>query len=258
MCAAWDSMPGMPWSSSCPDDVDFSKKEFNWCQVPWCYVDSSCSSGYPTDIFNGSDIAYYSYEACGDMPNCYDEFDEDERCPFDPYGDHKYKVFKDDCKCTHHGFTLPVELYTKYPDDEQGKYEDLKNIEYYGTTCASWDSSPEMPFADFCPAGADWCSTSYNWCQAPWCYVDAGCGTGRPSSVFKGSPSAHYSYDTCMSTPNCYDSDNGVYHAECPFGCEQWTIQANTTAQPEGSCMEMSGDDHQRALSRGFVPRGCH
>jgi len=69
--------------------------------------------------------------------------------------------------------------------------------------------------------------------------VSASCATGVATSVFKGSSVAFYSYDTCLTTPNCYtaiawnatpfpptkcpfDSSDNSWHTakKCPSG---WT-----------------------------------
>ena len=61
----------------------------NWCQTPWCYVDKSCSTGVPTDVFKGSDVAYFSYDTCHSTPNCYNS--HPFNCPFDSH-DNKFNT----------------------------------------------------------------------------------------------------------------------------------------------------------------------
>ena len=75
---------------------------------------------------------------------------------------------------------------------------------------------PNTPWASSCPgnAGDHWCSKTYNWCQAPWCYVDQSCPGAQKSSVFDGSTTAYFSYDTCRETPDCYTGEGA---ATCPF-----------------------------------------
>merc|ERR1719198_172109 len=66
---------------------------------------------------------------------------------------------------------------------------------------------PGTPWNNYCLPKTNldhWCTQGNNWCQQPWCYVDSACPTAVPSSVFAGSTVAHYSYDTCDSTPDCF------------------------------------------------------
>ena len=213
-CAAWDQVPGMPFASRCAPGSDWSHPDFNWCQLPWCYVGSSCPSRIPTRAFNGS-MAYYSYDSCGNAPDCYHHFGDDSRCPYDPYSSKNYKIHKSDgCDCLFHGSLLPAEVYDLYPSNEPGKYANLTHISIYGSTCAAWDQMPGSPWAEYCPRDADWCHSQHNWCQQPWCYVSEACPTRLSSTVFNAASTKYYSYDTCLSTPDCR---NMPYEASCPF-----------------------------------------
>jgi len=201
-------------------DTDGSWPTKNWCQLPWCYVDSSCESGIASSVFAGSTVAKYSYAVCG-APDCYNK-PTAPGCPHDPNADGSYAVYKKACPCQYHGLSLPSSLYTNYPSDKPGKYKDLTAISVYGTTCAAWDQSPDTPWYSYCPSGAEWCDYGKNWCQEPWCYVSSSCSSKVASSVFKGSTTAYYSYDTCRSTPDCYTNsaskDNyAKLPATCPF-----------------------------------------
>eukprot|EP00416_Gambierdiscus_australes_P040741 CAMPEP_0171099982 /NCGR_PEP_ID=MMETSP0766_2-20121228/52685_1 /TAXON_ID=439317 /ORGANISM="Gambierdiscus australes, Strain CAWD 149" /LENGTH=338 /DNA_ID=CAMNT_0011559727 /DNA_START=68 /DNA_END=1084 /DNA_ORIENTATION=- len=228
MCAAWDAMPGTPWQkSSCPKGADFSAKEHNWCQVPWCYVDESCESRVPSSVFNGSD-AFFSYAICGNGPDCFSDgpggpFGQGTAgCPYDPNGDSKHTVHRGSCRCLYHGAVLPKIVYTEYPIGERGKYEGVPNIAVYGTTCAAWDQSPGSPLAASCPEGSDWCARPANWCQEPWCYVSESCYWATPSTVFRGSTTVFFSYDTCLGSPDCYtksrrETDWPDLPAACPY-----------------------------------------
>lgn len=70
-CAAWDQSPGTPYKGSCVDGVEWCDMKYNWCQNSWCYVDNNtCPSAMPSAVFEGSSIAWYSYQACG-TPDCY-------------------------------------------------------------------------------------------------------------------------------------------------------------------------------------------
>jgi len=225
MCAAWDQVPGTPWVSSCNGTTDFSQPDVNWCQIPWCYVDESCDSRVASSVFAGSATAFYSYATCGNAPDCYSDGTNGPYgagtagCPYDPHGENTYMVYKQDCPCTYQGATLPSDLYTNYPTTDPGQYAGLAQIELYGTTCAAWDQSPDTPWYSSCPSGADWCSYDHNWCQAPWCYVSETCSTGVGSAVFAGSTTAYYSYDTCMSTPDCYTNSGADDRANLPASC---------------------------------------
>ena len=188
---------------------------FNWCQLPWCFVDKRCASRIPSVVFNGS-MAYYSYDTCGNTPDCYNDFSSDKRCPYDPYGTKSYKVHKGhNCECILHGSHLPADVYTLYPLGEPGKYANLTHISVYGTTCAAWDQMPSTPWAPYCPRDADWCRSEFNFCQLPFCYVTEACDSRVPSSLFQGSSTAaYYSYDTCLSTPDCKTMP---FDDACPF-----------------------------------------
>eukprot|EP00928_Gymnodinium_smaydae_P008430 TRINITY_DN13078_c0_g1_i1.p1 TRINITY_DN13078_c0_g1~~TRINITY_DN13078_c0_g1_i1.p1 ORF type:complete len:1184 (+),score=24.77 TRINITY_DN13078_c0_g1_i1:67-3618(+) len=238
MCAPWDTVPGTPENDRCPVSADFSTKWYNWCQLPWCYVSEKCDKKVPTDTFKGSKYLYFSYAVCGDAPDCYSDgllgsFGEGTpRCPYDPHGDQSYKLFQRECDCVFHGQQLPASIYTKYPNSAPGKYRNIPSIHLYGTTCAAWDQSPDTPWFEYCPADADWCSYGANWCQIPWCYVGAHCRSGLPSTVFAGSDTAFYSYETCGSH-DCYtNSAEGKRHllpAACPFDSKDtnWATAAN-------------------------------
>ena len=229
-CASWDQVPGTPWAHLCPPGSDWSAEGFNWCQVPWCYVSNTCKSRIRSSVFDGSSTLFYSYDVCGNAPDCYNDFAGAARCPFDPTRELSYALHKGHgCECLHHGMELPAETYLNYPIEDPGKYASLFAIKIYGTSCAAWDQMPATPWASYCPVGADWCHSDNNWCQLPWCYVGSSCTTKLPTSVFNGSATMYYSYDTCFSTPNCrlplepgcpYDST--VAHwatgSDCPHG----------------------------------------
>jgi len=227
-CAAWDAQPGTPWFDYCPDSASFSEKDYNWCMQPWCYVSDKCSSKVPSSVFNGSSTAFYSYKTCGCEADCYTNVAWTDNtwpagCPYDPHGDNTYTVHKaGNCACLYQGAVLDNDTYTNYPADEPGKYKDLANIKSYGTVCAAWDQVPETPWVSYCPADSDWCHQDYNWCIEPWCYVSDTCSSKVPSSVFKGSSVTFYSYDTCLSTPDCYtglawENSTAGAPAGCPF-----------------------------------------
>jgi hypothetical protein len=220
-CAAWDSMPGTPWFSSCdPTTITDWSGGKNWCQTPWCYVDSTCPNKTSSSLF-GSDsgIEFFSYYACGKAPNCYSD-PPDAGCPFN-FGDTMldYMISKDSCPCTFAGSTLPEDIYMNYPSSNPGAYAELANIQYYGTTCAAWDTVPDTPWYSYCPMEADWCHQSMNWCVLPWCYVSEECTTKIESSAFAGSSVAYYSYDTCMSTPDCYTNSDRLAWDDLPESC---------------------------------------
>lgn len=228
-CAAWDAQPGTPWFSYCPSGSDFSGKDFNWCMQPWCYVSDKCSSKIPTSVYNGSSVTFYSYETCGCEADCYTDIawitnaSWPAGCPFDPYGDNTYTVHKaGNCACLYQGENLASATYTDYPTDDPGKYKNLSNIKSYGTICAAWDQVPETPWVSYCPADSDWCHQDYNWCIEPWCYVGDSCSSKLPTQVFNGSSVTFYSYDTCLSTPDCYtglawENSTAGAPAGCPF-----------------------------------------
>merc|ERR1712232_114969 len=54
-----------------------------------CYVDKDCATAVPTSVFNGSTIAFFSYDTCVETPDCYTDVawettpDPDAGCPFD-------------------------------------------------------------------------------------------------------------------------------------------------------------------------------
>merc|ERR1719203_559958 len=237
----------------------------NWCQLTWCYVNSDCETGTASGVFQGYDL-FYSYDVCG-SPDCYNNPDALE-CPWDPHGDETYRVFKDSCKCKYHGSTLSESVLTQYPDSDPGKYKNLSHIEYYGTTCAAWDMSPDTPWSEWCPDGADWCTTTYNWCQAPWCYVEAACPTKVASSVFEGSDDTAYSYDTCLSTPDCFNThSSGEYAEGCPFFGNDDGGWYTPKSCPRGftdkddRCVQISWAKFPEfstiMAARGFQPRVC-
>jgi len=241
-CAPWDQMPGTPWHSYCPDASDWSHQDYNWCQQPWCYVSANCADRVPSATFKGSPAAYYSYLSCGATADCYTAVawqkkadgttpvDFPTGCPYDPTVSLTYKVHKaGNCACMFQGSSLSEDIYAgNYPelkpagctckqhdgcpaetkcDAWPGMYNDMVKyaaIKFYGTTCAAWDQMKGTPWFDYCPVGSKWCSYDFNWCQQPWCYVSASCPSAVPSSVFKGSTVAQYSYDTCLGTPDCY------------------------------------------------------
>merc|ERR1719473_1729043 len=63
-------MPETPWSSYCPCDHDACAQATHWCQLPWCYVGSSCPGKVASTVFKGSPVAWYSYDTCG-SPDCF-------------------------------------------------------------------------------------------------------------------------------------------------------------------------------------------
>ncbi|CAE7906310.1 unnamed protein product [Symbiodinium necroappetens] len=221
-CASWDVVPGTPLASTCLSSSANYSGDMNWCHVPWCYVSSSCPTQLPSRVFDGSG-AFYSYDSCGNAPDCYNNF-RASRCPFDPYGTRKYRLHKGDgCECIFHGMHLPVEVYTMYPNEDPGRYSNLSHISVYGTGCAAWDQMPGTPWASSCPQGVDWCASTHNWCQLAWCFVSSGCGTRLPGTLFSGSAAAYYSYDTCLSMPDCL---NFPYDSRCPFDKQDLSFSA--------------------------------
>lgn len=70
-CGAWDQSPETPWYNFCPLGSDWCHQDFNWCQAPWCYVGSGCSSGVASELFKGSTVVFYSYDTCRNTPDCY-------------------------------------------------------------------------------------------------------------------------------------------------------------------------------------------
>ena len=162
-CAAWDHIPGTPLAHHCLPGSDWSGDK-NWCQVPWCYVNSSCPSRMQSRLFGN---AFYSYDTCGNAPNCYDDWTH-RSCPFDPYGSKSYTLHQHGgCECIFHGRHLPEEVFSNFAQAEPGRFQNLSHVRLYGTTCAAWDQMPQSPWASDCPFGADWCSSAYNWCQLP-------------------------------------------------------------------------------------------
>eukprot|EP00421_Protoceratium_reticulatum_P052160 CAMPEP_0168441016 /NCGR_PEP_ID=MMETSP0228-20121227/43270_1 /TAXON_ID=133427 /ORGANISM="Protoceratium reticulatum, Strain CCCM 535 (=CCMP 1889)" /LENGTH=597 /DNA_ID=CAMNT_0008455323 /DNA_START=67 /DNA_END=1860 /DNA_ORIENTATION=+ len=235
MCATWDRVPGTPWFDSCNNSVDLSHRNNSWCNVPWCYVAASCSTKAASSVFNGSTSSYFSYFACGQAPDCYSNPNA-AGCPYNPHGGTTYTVFKDgnnglstttygSCACKFAGSTISQSIIDNYPVQLPGKYNNTATypgVPLYGSTCAAWDQAPGTPWYSYCPSGADWCDQSKNWCQIPWCYVDSSCSTGVASSVFNGSSVASYSYDTCLSAPDCYTNSGNenmwsYLPATCPF-----------------------------------------
>ncbi|CAE7775478.1 unnamed protein product, partial [Symbiodinium sp. KB8] len=188
-CAAWDQVPGTPLSSRCAPGSDWSSPDFNWCQLPWCYVASECPSRIPTRVFNGS-MAYYSYDTCGNAPDCYSHFHWDHRCPYDPHGGRTFRIHKNaECDCLFHGSLLPHTAYSLHPLNEAGKFANLTHISIYGCrsrvvstvfsgsaaayrsydTCLSTPDCSDLPYDNACPF--DWTYSSwstpaqcaYNW-----------------------------------------------------------------------------------------------
>ena len=227
-CAAWDSVPSTPMAGMCSGASDFSTAEHNWCQVPWCYVSADCASAVASAVFNGSDVLHYSYDACGNAPDCYNNFAGDLRCPYDPSGDGTFSVHKGQgCECMFQGVELPWELYLHYPDDHPGRFANLTYISIYGTTCAAWDQMPETPGSAYCTNNADWCHSQFNWCQLPWCFVGEGCSSRLAMPGFGGSAAAFYSYDTCLSAPDCRTMP---FDESCPFDhadVQHWATAAD-------------------------------
>lgn len=139
----------------------------------------------------------------------------DPRCPYDPYGDKQYHIYKDkdDCACLYHGGELPANLISSYPATNPGQYAQLPNVRIYGTSCAAWDQFPGTPHFPQCRPDSDWCHSNYNWCQLPWCFVSSKCATRVASDTFSGA-GMYLSYDTCLSTPDC---KTFPYDSKCPF-----------------------------------------
>lgn len=227
-CAPWDYIPDTPWKHECPIAFDFSGNN-TWCQIPWCYVDSSCSSALETHVFDGQSL-YFSYETCGGINCFYDP--KDPNCPWDPYDDDNYKIHhRDQCACLFSGDALVPDVYTNTP------YSDLEHVHIYGSNCAAWDAMPGTPYSSSC-SGANWCREDKNWCQVPWCYVPTGCPSARITSLFSASGFIFYSYDTCRKAPDCYthSDDQSTWHLmsqRCPYNrydqpadCPAWNITA--------------------------------
>eukprot|EP00929_Paragymnodinium_shiwhaense_P056956 TRINITY_DN28507_c0_g1_i1.p1 TRINITY_DN28507_c0_g1~~TRINITY_DN28507_c0_g1_i1.p1 ORF type:complete len:361 (-),score=62.64 TRINITY_DN28507_c0_g1_i1:429-1511(-) len=265
-CGAWDQMPGMPWSSSCvlAAGASWKDKKYNWCQVPWCYVDKDCPGAMASSVFKGSTAAaYYAYSPCGDAKDCFTSvynngaydgaWASGSGCPYDPSGNGDYQLSQGgDCECIFQGKQLDTDIYTNYPDKNPagctagssgecktypGMYKDLKGTKYYGSACVAWDQQPETPWYSYCPADADWCHYDYNWCVAPWCYVDKKCKTGVATSTFNGTNDvAFFSYDTCLKTPDCLThvawKDEPKSPEKCPFdsATNKWDTPATCTS----------------------------
>ncbi|CAE7940066.1 unnamed protein product, partial [Symbiodinium necroappetens] len=213
-CAAWDQIPGTPWAKQCMVGSNWTDSEFNWCQIPWCYVDASCASRRHSLVFNGSSTIFFSYDSCGNAPDCYNQYDTDPRCPYDPYDSQHFVLHKGrGCECLFHGRELPPTLFQDFPMLDPGKFASLPHVSVYGTSCAAWDQIPGTPWAQYCPSDADWCHSQNNWCQLPWCYVAEECPTRMDGKVFEGAMT-YFSYDTCLSTPQCYQDP---FDEACPF-----------------------------------------
>jgi len=249
-CAAWDQMPDTPWYSYCTKTkgvagaaTDWAHNDFNWCQQPWCYVDSTCTGDkVASSVFKGSDTAFYSYHSCGHHADCYSDIAWNANykwptgCPYNPHGSGYHVHEMGACQCRFQGAQLSSTFYMNHPSEDPagcqannavtckktpGMYKNFAAIKYYGTTCAAWDQMPGTPWYKDCPANSDWCHYDFNWCQQPWCYVNNNCASRVATSVFKGSTVAFYSYDTCLDTPNCYSDiawkKNPSPPAACPF-----------------------------------------
>lgn len=111
-----------------------------------CYVDAECATGISTGLFNGS-LLYYSYDTCGHAPDCYNNFETDSRCPYDPHGNGSYMIFKSSgCECLYHGSELPSSLYTNFPEHIPGQYESLGNEEREkGSRCDNVQNPSQSP-----------------------------------------------------------------------------------------------------------------
>ena len=73
------------------------------CVDPRCYVDAGCPTASATRLFNGS-LLHYSYDTCGRTPDCYNNFESESRCPYDPHGTGNYLILKSNgCECLYHG-----------------------------------------------------------------------------------------------------------------------------------------------------------
>lgn len=223
-CAAWDMVPGTPWHAGSCASADnpggWCNQSSNWCQIPWCYVDSATcdEESYDTDVFTTLDLKY-SYAACGN-PNCYGDAWSDANCPWN--SDRGCKEAADtsgDCDCLYKGTTLPDSLI----NDSSTTY-DVDYTSYYGTTCAAWDTIPSTPFHDgYCNCDLNndsFCNATRvdgygincgNWCHNQWCYVSSDCGTKASTTVFAPA-TLYYSYYAC-GDPNCYSATESA----CPF-----------------------------------------
>ena len=166
-CAAWDQMPSTPWAPYCPRDADWCRSEFNFCQLPFCYVTEACDSRVPSSLFQGSSTAaYYSYDTCLSTPDC-KTMPFDDACPFDSAdtgwatAQECPESWSDVCDCLYQGNFLPPELYTQFPEDEPGKYSMVPNIAIYGTACAAWDQVPGTPWSHQCAPGSNWFKSQF-------------------------------------------------------------------------------------------------
>jgi hypothetical protein len=257
-CAAWDSMPETPWAEWCPPGADFSHQDYNWCRQPWCYVDPHCPDAIPDTVFAGMGLAY-SYTSCGAPADCFtgiayqDDFQWPVGCPYDPSGQNTFGTHMGHgCECIHAGKTLPESLLKDYPDDHKGKYNDKHEYPFapwYGTSCAAWDQMPGTPYYENCPMFSDWCLPEFTYCQAPWCYVGTKCESKIRSKIFTGSYDTYFSYDTCLSTPDCYT--NLIMDEPLPHGCPfDWTVNGWSTqlpcfgnfTQPLKECVDLEAD----------------
>ena len=93
----------------------------------------SCEGAKTSDVFKGSTVAHFSYEACGNL-NCYSD-PKPSGCPNDVNGDQGYKPEKagpatdDACKCKYNDAVgLPQAIL-----DTNAAYKALANSKYYGT-----------------------------------------------------------------------------------------------------------------------------
>jgi len=125
------------------------------------------------------------------------------------------------CACIYQGQRLSESLYNNYPSSEPGKYQNFSAINLYGTMCAAWDQMKDTPWYSYCTEGP-WDGDN-NWCQNAWCYVGAGCATKVPSSVFAGSSTAFYSYETC-GAPDCYTTKDGEGCPHDPTGMKTYMV----------------------------------
>lgn len=232
MCAAWDSMPGMPYEQDCLES-DRGSLDTNFCQAPWCYVSPDCATeAHVSQIFSGSE-AKYSYFSCGKAPNCKREANGawGAGCPYDPAGDESYTVYKKSCECVYAG-------------------QEVEPYGVYGTTCAAWDTHADSPnFVQDCSKAVDMCSRQSNYCQVPWCYVqNATCDTAIPSKV---TPGMFYSYDTCLGGPNCEAPQTPLADRMCPYDARKvgWST-------PEPVCETFAGEENCPVFQDGnFCPR---
>lgn len=61
-CDSWDGKPDTPFGGYCSLQNNITAA---WCQMPWCYVSSTCATRVPSSVFAGSSVAFYSYATCG-------------------------------------------------------------------------------------------------------------------------------------------------------------------------------------------------